>query len=155
MRALALAVGLSVLLPLTAAAQTRTWTSEQQEVWQAVERLALAFNRGDMKTVYEGVHPDFVFWNSDNAVPGDRDTAQTLDTAFWGVVDARMHGTTVTPVTITVIGDVAAVHAYVRGYRAIGEGEPQFSAVRWTSVWKKEDDGRWLQILNYADPDGQ
>lgn len=114
--------------------------------------MALAFNQGDMDTSYEAIHPDFVFWNEAHSVPGNRETALTLDTAFWGVVGARMHGTTVTPLTILVYDDIAAVHAYVRGYQSVGSADPTLATFRWTSVWKKED-GKWMQVLNYSQPD--
>ena len=150
MKAIILSAVLVMAAPLTAAAQQ--WTPEQLEVWEAVEWTAVAFNQGDMSVSYEAVHPDFVFWNSDNSVPGDREAAFALDTALWGPVGSRMYGTTASPLTILVYGDFAAVHAYVRGYRSVGSRDPEFSAIRWTSAWKKED-GKWLQILNYIDPD--
>lgn len=150
MRMTTLLAILLVMIPSTATAQK--WTPEQEEVKAAVEATVRLFNEGDMNKSYELVHPDFVFWNGENAVPGDRETAFTLDSAVWGPVGTRSYGATVTPLTIKVFDDVAAVHAYIRGYRSVGDGEPEFSAVRWTTVWKKED-GKWLQILNYIQSD--
>lgn len=148
MRSLSVVSLLLLLTASTAAAQR--WTPEQEEVWKAVEAAAMAYTSGDVS--YETVHPDFVFWNAGNSVPGDREAARALDTAFWGAVGARMHGRSITPLTILVFDDVAAVHAYIRGYQAFGEETPKFAGIRWTSVWKKED-GKWLQALNYGHPD--
>jgi ketosteroid isomerase-like protein len=141
-------IALAVLLPLTLQAQE--WSAEQQEVWTQVERHLVAFHAGDMETAYESVHPDFVFWNSNNSVPGDRSSAWELDRIFFRELGGIWHTALFTPLTILVYDDFAVINFYVRGLLQEPGGVPSFTTIRWLNVWKKETGG-WMLVANYGD----
>jgi len=90
MRRVTIAVlALAVLSPLTLYAQE--WSSAQKAVWAETQRQHVAFYAGDMETNYEFMHPDFVFWNSHNSVPGDLSSARELDRCFFEEFGGRWH----------------------------------------------------------------
>jgi ketosteroid isomerase-like protein len=147
-RAAIAVLALAVLFPLTSQAQA--WSVEQKQVWAEAERISAAFCAGDMETYYEFVHPDFVFWNNSNSVPGDRKAALELDTHFFGELGGRWHTATFTPLTILVYDDFAVINMYARGFLQVPGGVPAHNTLRMLGVYKKEN-GRWMLIANYLD----
>lgn len=120
------------------------WSAEQKEVWKALEEQSAAWTSGDMDAAEKFLHPDFVFWNNRNAIPGDRATAMALDRAWFGS-GARFEVSVHTPLTILVYDDIAVLNFYARGYLAQPGEQPRWSTAQLSNVWKKEN-GRWLLL---------
>jgi hypothetical protein len=141
---------LAIALPTRGAAQTQQWSAVQQEVWRAVDGMCSGVYRGDVAALYQHVHPDLVWWNTMNDLPGDYATAKALDTA------ELMHGPKwlagmCSPVTIQVFDTFAVVNAYARGLREGAAGQaPVVQNARLHFVMKKEGN-QWLQVANYLD----
>ena len=141
---------LGLLLAFASVAPAQELTAEQQEVWTAFEQEVALWVSGDMEANYEFVHPDFVWWNSGNSVPGDYDAAWILDNGSadyagkWVAYD-------LTPLTILVYDDFAVLNAYMRGFREDRPGgDAKWTTLRLHNDWKK-DDGRWRLVANYID----
>lgn len=134
--------------PLTAISQD--WSAEQLEVWEAVEKLTNDFYAGEVDNL--DTHPEFIFWNSMNSAPGDKQTAVLLDKA-WFAQGVKYYGASATPLTIKVHGEFATVNSYIRVYEVLpGEESRAFITGRFHSDWKKEN-GIWLQIANFFFPE--
>ncbi len=143
-------IGLWVVLALSSTASAQTWSSEQQEVWKAVDEMILRFASGDVERAFEFVHPDIVWWNSANDVPGGYDAGKRHDTMFWQNARRRISHDCV-PLTIQVYDTFAVVNAFCRDNLEPRAGEdPEWSTLRLHLVMKKEG-SRWLQIANYLD----
>lgn len=128
-------------------------TAEQEEVWSAFSQEIAHYVAGEIEASYQHVHPDFVWWNNGNSVPGDYGAAQTLDTAS-AEYGGKWLSYDLTPLTIQVHGDYAVLNAYMRGFREDGRGgTPTWTTMRFHNDWLKED-GRWLLIANYLHFEG-
>jgi ketosteroid isomerase-like protein len=139
---------LSVCTLLAVPIHAQELTPEQQEVWTAVEALVDHFTSGELEAAYEYLHPELVWWNTGNSVPGSRDEAWELDNAF-AMYAGKWLAHTLTPLAVVVSGDAAAVYAYQRGFREdTPGGNASWATMRLVFVMKKED-GRWLQLANY------
>ena len=138
------------LLCGTSAAFSQEWSAEQMEVWAAVEKLTKDFYAGDIDSL--DTHPEFIFWNSKNSAPGNKQTSVLLDKAWFGQ-GVKYYGASSTPLTIKVHGDFATVNSYLRVYEVLpGEESPTFITGRFHSDWKKEN-GTWHQIANFFYPE--
>jgi len=140
------AILMFLLFSIPAIAQQ--WTTQQKEVWKTLEDQIKAFASGDMEANYKFIHPDFVFWNDWNSVPGDYETAKKLDSA-WFKLGAKTYAFTLTPLTILINGDFAVLNFYLRGFRQEpGATEVKFVGLRLHNLWKKEG-GKWLLLANF------
>ena len=126
--------------------QAPQWSAEQSEVWAAVEAMWNDYSSENLEAAFAAHHPDFIFWNNTNSVPGTKEMADELDT-FWFESGAMLR-TSVTPLTIQVFDDFAIVNAYVRGFAQEFGGAPQWMTWRWHSGWAKEGD-EWLCVSNF------
>jgi ketosteroid isomerase-like protein len=151
MRALIVATA-AILVGTPVSAQQ--WSAQQSEVWEAVQRLWDDYSSERLEDAFRAHHPQFVFWNSANSVPGTKEMADNLDT-FW-FKSSDFHETHATPLTIQVFDDFAIVNAYVRGFISEFGGAPKWATWRWHSGWKKEE-GEWLCVSNfiYFEPQSQ
>lgn len=128
-------------------------TAEQEEVWSTFSQGIAHWVAEDIEALYEHVHPDFVWWNNGNSVPGDYDAAWTLDTAS-AELEGKWLSYDLTPLTIQIHGDHAVINAYMRGFREDGRGgTPTWTTMRFHENWMKED-GRWRLIANYLHFEG-
>jgi len=127
-------------------ASGQQWTAEQTEVWTAVQSMWADYSSERLDAAFDAHHPDFVFWNDGNSVPGTKEMADNLDTFWFGSSD--FHETSATPLTIQVFDDFAIVNAYVRGFQSKFGGEPTWFTMRWHSGWTYEG-GRWLCASNF------
>ena len=152
-RITAVIVTLVVLaMPLNVIAQA--WSPEQQEVWEVVEEMNQRFTSGDITGGYEFIHPDVVWWNTTNDVPGDYETAKKLDTVF-GEHARKWLVNICTPLTIQVFDTFAVVNTYCRGFRETEAGQdPEWQTRRRHFVMKKEGT-KWLLVANFFDNTGQ
>jgi hypothetical protein len=125
---------------------SQDWSSEQIEVWASVEELVEDFYSGDVEKLKR--HPDFVFWNTENPAPGDKQAAALQDEKLFAS-GVKFHDATVTPLTISVHGEFATVNAYIRVFQVLpGQQSPISLTARFHSDWKKEGD-TWLNISNF------
>jgi len=133
------------------AAEAQQWSSAQQEVWKAVSEMVGHFYNNEIAEGYEYVHPEFVWWNNGNDVPGsDYELSKNEDTIFAAHARKWLSGSC-TPLTIQAFDTFAVVNCYCRGYREAAAGQdPQWRTMRALLVMKKEG-GKWLQVSNYID----
>jgi len=144
----------SIILFTSVEATAQQWSPEQQEVWQAVNEMSNFFSSGDIEAAYEFIHPELIWWNTNEDVPGDYETAKKLDTAF--AENGRKWLTrSCTPLTIQVFEGFAVVNGYCRGFRETEEGkDPEYKTLRLLNVMKKEG-AKWLQVANFIDASRQ
>ncbi len=144
MRVLFMLVTAGLIVCTSVSAQE--WNAEQSEVWESVERMWDDYSSERLDAAFDAHHPEFVFWNSGNSVPGTKAMADGLDT-FW-FVSSDYHETSATPLTIQVFDDFAIVNAYVRGFMSEFGADPEWFTMRWHSGWTKEGD-TWLCVSNF------
>jgi len=66
--------GLVCLLLLgTNALQAQDWSKDQKAVWNVIEKGWEAYTNGDSKTAFEGIHDNYLGWNSEDPLPTSKE----------------------------------------------------------------------------------
>jgi len=144
-----IAVGSLVCLAVLIAAPVAAgdWSAAQQEVWKNVEAYWAVLAKGDVDGFLAYIHEDYSGWSISSPVPQSKTEA-----AKWLRFFAT-RGTTefydITPVGITVHGDVAIVHYFYYDVSKNTEGKVKTEHGRWTDILVKQGD-RWVILADHG-----
>ena len=118
-------------------------TKQQNELWSALERQVDLWLKEDWANHEEYIHPKAIGW--DDNLPAPVSATRVMDyvkALRMGADEVVSHY--LTPVTVTVVDDVAIINCYVRVLTK-QDGALLESTYRLHNTWKKED-GRWLLL---------
>ena len=139
---------LVLLFALPNVVKAQEWSSDQKEVWTAIQGWWNNSQAQNSKYLIDATHPDYKGWSF-----GDNYPTGKSDLTYWAtnVLPKRktLH-TSLRPMEILVAGDVAVVHYYYSNVRMVEEKEKNVEG-RWTDIWRKVN-GKWLL---YADSGGE
>lgn len=118
------------------------WTTEQKEVWKAVETDAGLKLKGDVKGMSALRHPNAIGWWYNRAVPFDNKDVMVKH-QMWFAEDMPTKYN-VEPLSIKIFGNVAVVY-YMFNY----SGKLYSSEGRVMETWIKLD-SMWLNIGHFS-----
>ena len=139
-----LAIAFLVLGSVNAGAQELT--KEQEEPWSALEKQIALFLKRDWEKHDEYIHPKAIIGGDDFPMPVTADRLKKYDEALFADSDEVM-AHYLTPVTVTVVGDVAIINAYCQVLTK-KDSKKLESTWRLHNTWKKEN-GRWRLLATY------
>lgn len=143
-----LTITLAILMftPLFVSAQN--WSSDQKEVWSAIESWWDNSKANNTTALTSSIHSDYRGWSLDEAFPSTQ-----KDLTYWvnNLMSKRKTlRTSLKPLDILVSGDMAVVHYLYSQINSVEDKEKTITG-RWTDVWKREN-GKWML---YADSGGE
>jgi ketosteroid isomerase-like protein len=118
------------------------WTAEQQEVIDWLDTFTAEAWAGDVDAFLPWLHPEFTSWDYSQKKPESfaaftEGAAKYFETYSSIDLEAK-------PMSVTVLGDVAVVHAWYKEVLTSADGESAYLG-RWTLVLTKTDDG-WKNL---------
>ncbi len=142
-RFMAVVLPLFFLLPLTGQAQE--WSTEQLEVWNAVEACWDAEDIDELQACY---HEDYVSWVLADGVPRNKADQHALDVRWLETEETEWIYRK--PLNIDVRGNIAVV-LYVADWenRSKATGEVSSGRTNWTEVFIKEN-GKWQCLTDHG-----
>lgn len=121
-------------------------TPEQMEPWSVLEtQVKLDANR-DFKSMKQYMHPKGTFWGNHLPHPVSNRSYDYYVKLRAGEDDILAHH--LVPVSVTVVGDVAIIDAYLHMLSHCDEGEQEEKILSLHNTWKKEN-GKWLLLATY------
>ena len=127
------------------------WSSEQQEVLDAIDACIQASVDRQLEVGMACTHDDFSGWRYD--LPAlrdkkfqDREQARDFDS------DNQLVDFSVQPLNVQIFDNVAIIHYYGYFYVRDGNGEVVGERSRWTDVMIR-DGGRWVWISDHGGSD--
>ena len=123
------------------------WNATQKEVWKNVETYWALYAQGNLEGFMGYVHPDYLGWSNNAALPGNKSTNQK-----WVDHDMKTTKTLVydvKPVGIQIYGNVAFVHYYYSQIVKDADGKENGSSGRWTDILMKQGD-MWVMIGDHG-----
>lgn len=118
------------------------WSSEQKEVWQAVEADIESFKKGDLEGIMASRHDDAIIWWSNRSMPCDKKLA-LFNYKDWFDYDMPVNWD-LEPLAIQVFGNVANVF-YMYRFR----GNILSGSGRRMDTWIKQDN-KWLMMGSFG-----
>lgn len=118
------------------------WSPEQQEVVDWFATFNAEAWAGDLDTLLPWLHPEFTGWSYSEKTPWDFDGFAESNEAFFEAYSTIE--VAAKPMTVTVVGDVAIVHAWFKERLAGADGDIHYMG-RWTLVLLKTGDG-WKNL---------
>jgi hypothetical protein len=118
-------------------------TKQQKEPWSALERQVDLWLKRDWTNHEQYIHPKAIEWDDTAPAPVSAARAMHYVKALFADAD-EVVAHYLTPVTVTVVDDVAIINCYARVLTR-RDGELLESTYRLHNTWKKED-GRWLLL---------
>jgi hypothetical protein len=143
MKSLRVVVGVLSLSLLTVSVAAQTWTAEQQELWKLEEQQWQMSKDKDLSWIDKMVHPNIVYWGSDQAAPQNR--ASLLKWNRYSNTNETVLEQELFPISATITGNVAVVHYRYQIARENSKKEREMATGRYTDILVKEG-GRWLFI---------
>lgn len=148
LRSIALGSLLCLAVLVAAPAAAGDWSDAQKAVWSNVEAYWTMWSKGDVAGFMGYMHDDYMGWSVDAPVPASKASSNKW-MSFWAANNS-IAIYEVTPVAISIHGDVAVVHYYYSYVSKDAAGEHHNEQGRWTDILVK-DGARWLL---YADHGG-
>lgn len=142
-----IAVGSVLCLAVLIAAPVAAgdWSATQQEVWKNVEAYWALVAKGDIDGFMAYLHEDYSGWSFDSPVPESKAKADKFMRFFMARGTTEFYD--ITPVGITVHGDVAIVHYFYYEVSKSSEGKMKTEHGRWTDILVKQGD-RWVILAD-------
>ena len=144
MRYVAATVVVSIVAFCSLSANTQELTEEQQGPWSALQQQVALFIKQDWAEHDKYIHPKAIFGDEDWPAPVTAVRMQKYTEALFKDAD-EVVAHYMTPVSVTVAGDVAIINCYLQILRK-KDGQSVESTLRLHNTWKKEN-GRW-QLLS-------
>jgi len=126
----------------------QTWSVEEKEILKTMEEMRQAIERKDIEGFMSFIHEDFSGWGTVSTLPTDKEFRRKSLSGTLQASDAVIQK--VTPLVITIHGDVSVVHSHA--VTILKEKEPCKERTRntfWTDVYVREG-GRWLLIADHG-----
>jgi ketosteroid isomerase-like protein len=144
-----IAVGSVLCLTVLIAAPVAAgdWSAAQQEVWKNVEAYWALFAKGDIDGFLGYMHEDYSGWSLSSPVPESKAASATWLRYFATRGSTEFY--TITPVAITLHGDVAVVHYYYYEVNKDSDGKMKTEKGRWTDILVKQGD-RWVLLGDHG-----
>jgi ketosteroid isomerase-like protein len=99
-----------IFTALTSGVYAQDWSSDQKEVWQAVEEGWKAFQDGDIEASKALIHDKYQGWSNEYPLPSNK--AKVLKHYAMMSENMKVMYFDMEPARITVVGDAAVVHYY-------------------------------------------
>jgi len=130
---------------ITAVAQS--WSAAEQEAWKAVNYAWEQDSAGNTQAFLDCFHDDYRGWPWGMRAPSTKRMISKFFT--WRHKNVKVNVFNLTPLAITVKGNMAVVH-YLYGRstsRKEGDSKAEWAEGRWTDIMVKEN-GKWLLVAD-------
>jgi hypothetical protein len=134
---------------LSGTVQAQSWTPEQQDVWKIEQKQWQMARDKDITWIESMVHPNLSYWETDSAVPQNRDSL-TRWTRYQSAGSTTLEHELL-PISIVVTGNVAVVNYYYNTASEDYKKERQRVSGHYMDVLIK-DNGQW-KFLAWAGGD--
>ena len=146
-KSIALGSVLCLAMLAATAAAAGDWSDAQKDVWADVQAYWELWTKGDITGFASHMHDDYSGWSVDSPMPASK-ASSTKWMSFWAGNNSVLLYE-ITPVAITIHGDVAVAHYYYSYVGKDGDGEVENVQGRWTDVLVKQGD-RWLLFADHG-----
>ena len=146
MRLLIISALLSTLFLSSSICHAQKLTAEQLEPWSILKTQVKMDADQDFKSMKQYMHPKGTFWGNHLPHPVSNGSYDYYVKLRAGEDKILAHH--LVPVSITVVGDVAIIDAYLHMLTASDEGKQEEKILRLHNTWKKES-GKWLLLATY------
>ena len=141
-----IAILLAIVTGSAAPLSAQELSKEQMGPWSALNTQVSLFLKRDWDEHEKYIHPQAIIAGDDLPAPvTDKRLIKYTKIMFDNSEKVLAHY--LTPVTVTVAGDVAIINAYAQVLTE-KDGERTESTYRLHNTWKK-DDGRWRLLSTY------
>ena len=130
-------------LAASAPLAAQEWSDAQKEVWKAIEADWALFADRNLEGHFNNLHPDFLGWAYDQALPIDKASRSKWAAHFYKTRTPIIHE--IKPVGIKIHGNVAFAHYYYVDVYKDAEDKQKTVKGRFTDILIKEGD-KWLFI---------
>jgi len=138
------AMGTGAVLLFVASASSGVaaeWSAEQRAALGVLESACEALKQGKMEKLIPLYHDQFVGWDLAQPAPSTRAVFLEEEAAFLRSV--RSVDSQVTPITIEIAGETAALQVRYRNEVVMGDGQRLVSTGRWSTTLVKKRGG-WV-----------
>lgn len=142
-----LRIGAVFIIGMLCSAQAAEWSTEQAEVWSAIEACDGHFKAKRMEAAMDCIHEDFSGWLNSEPVPRGKDNFEKISKYFISTRDVVAGE--LRPIDILVYGNFAVVHYFYIEVTKDEGGNEDYSQGRWTDILIKEG-GKWRWIADHG-----
>ena len=146
MQLLIMSAVLSSLFLSSSICHAQKLTTEQLEPWSILKTQVKMDADQDFESMKQYMHPKGTFWGNHLPHPVSNGSYDYYVKLRAGEDEILAHH--LVPVSITVVGDVAIIDAYLHMLTASDEGKQEEKILRLHNTWKKEN-GKWLLLATY------
>ena len=143
-----LTVGVALLsLAVGTASQAQSFSSEEQEVWDFIERCNELFNAQDAEGALRCFHEDFSGWGPTEPFPRGKKYEETIGAYLTAHQVSR--ATEARPFTVRVYGNFAFAHYLSTWLEELPDGTFVEHKTAWTDLLLREN-GQWSWIGDHG-----